>query len=158
MIQNAKKEIDIANAYLILTPAIKEYLVSAIERGVRVRVYTNSTESIDEPIINQPIMESVRYLKEKGAGIYLKKGQTLHTKMFRSDSLLWVGTYNLHPRSLRYEVEKVTFINNKAQVKKMSDNFNYEISIAQKVLDVSELPEIEKNIISLLLSLFFNQL
>ena len=157
-IKHAKKEIDITNAYLILTPLLQKYLTDAIDRGIKVRIYTNSAESIDEPVINQPIMESVRYLASKGAEVYLKKGKTLHTKTFRADNLAWLGTYNLHPRSLRYEVEKVTFINNKSQVKKLKDIFNSNISHAQKVSDLSKIPVSEKNIISLLLSLFFNQL
>src|SRR5690606_14702925 len=92
-IENAKESIDIANAYFILTPALEEALVAALERGVEVRIITNSMQSIDEPMIALPIIQSVAKLAQKGAKVFLKKGQTLHTKMLRVDQMAWLGSY-----------------------------------------------------------------
>jgi cardiolipin synthase len=105
-IEGATKSVDIENAYFISTPALKDALLAALDRGVRVRVLTNSAESVDEPIVSAPILMSLPELAEAGAEIYLKQGDTLHSKFLIVDDMFSsVGSYNLHPRSERYEGE-----------------------------------------------------
>ena len=53
-------------------------------------------------------MRSVNRLIPFGVEIYLKKGfeQTLHSKVFVVDGFFgWIGSYNFHPRSHRYDNE-----------------------------------------------------
>lgn len=107
-IHGAKTTVNINNAYTIFTEPLKDALLSALKRGVKVRIITNSAESVDEPIVVRPILISLIDLIEAGAEVYLRQGSTLHNKIFVVDEKIgWLGSYNLHPRSYRYEGESV---------------------------------------------------
>jgi cardiolipin synthase len=108
-IECARESVVIENAYFILYPALYKAIIRARLRGVRVVVLSNSFESLDEPI-GPPIMKSVNRLIQYGVEVYLKKGfeQTLHSKIFVVDGFFgWIGSYNIHPRSHRYDSEMI---------------------------------------------------
>lgn len=107
-IEAATTSIDIENAYFILDPATYAALLRAHHRGVKVRVFTNSPQSVDEPIVSLPILRSVNRLVNSGIEVYIKKGETLHSKFLIVDGLFSsIGSYNFHPRSYRYEGEMI---------------------------------------------------
>lgn len=127
-IRNANDSIDIENAYLILFPAIKEELTEAVARGVPVRVLTNSTQSVDEPIMALPIIRSAKALAEKGVQLFLKKGSTLHSKILVVDKKISiVKSYNLHPRSEKIEEEMAVVVLDKEFGEHMSQVFDKDI-------------------------------
>jgi cardiolipin synthase A/B len=110
-IEASTTSIDISNAYVILTPAMRDAILRARARGVRVRVFTNSARSIDEPIVTAPILNSLAELLPSGVEVYVKNGDTLHSKFAIFDGeVTWVMSYNLHPRSLRYEGESANVV------------------------------------------------
>ena len=111
-IRTAKTQIDIENAYIILFPALKNELKKAIdERGVKVRIFTNSGESVDEPIVSIPILRSVSEFADMGAEVFVKRGATLHSKLVVVDSKFsMIMSYNLHPRSERIEGEMAILV------------------------------------------------
>ncbi len=111
-IRTAKTQIDIENAYIILFPALKNELKAAIqERGVKVRIFTNSGESVDEPIVSIPILRSVAEFADMGAEVYVKRGATLHSKLVVVDNKFsMIMSYNLHPRSERIEGEMAILV------------------------------------------------
>jgi|GEM_PF-549587 len=114
-IREAKENVDIENAYIVLFPELKSEIAAAVARGVKVRVFTNSHLSVDEPIISIPILRSARELKEIGADVYLRLGTTLHSKLVVIDSqYTMVMSYNLHPRSERIEGEMAVVVKGKA--------------------------------------------
>ncbi len=157
-IQNAKKEIDIANAYFISTPGIKNALTAAIQRGVRVRIYSNSMKSVDEPIVSIPIQKSLKEMFEAGAEIYLKDGQTLHTKIFKADDMSWYGSYNLHPRSGRYELEKITVTTDSKLTNELDQAQADSLRLGSRVRSVSELAYPSQPGMDILFGAIFNQL
>ena len=107
-IAGASSVINIENAYLITVPGLRSALLDALRRGVRVNILTNSAESVDEPIVTAPILASLPELVEAGAKVYLKRGDTLHSKFMTVDGTFSIlGSFNLHPRSVRYEHELV---------------------------------------------------
>lgn len=111
-IRGAQHSIDIENAYVILFPQLEKELQRALDRGVRVRVLTNSDSSVDEAIISQPMMLSAKRLAEMGVEVYFRQGSTLHSKFMVVDKKLsMIGSYNLHPRSERIEGEMIFVIN-----------------------------------------------
>jgi cardiolipin synthase A/B len=133
-IEGATESVDIENAYFIQTPALREALLSALARGVKVRLLTNSGESVDEPIVSAPILASLPELCDAGAEIYLKKGDTLHSKFMVVDGLFTsVGSYNLHPRSHRYEGELTMNMLGRESAETMGDAFAKDIADAIKV-------------------------
>lgn len=137
MIKEARKSIDMMNAYFIPSPQMTEALSDAAKRGVRVRIFTNSTESIDVmPILcvagrlhYQALMSGNHRQCEAMAtsggldaaspglpnsaigclDIYEWKGpETVHAKFgLFDDTHLIVGSYNIDPRSLNLNSETV---------------------------------------------------
>lgn len=158
-IMNAKKQIDIANAYYVATPGIRLALINALKRGVKVRIISNSMKSVDEPIVSIPIQESLKELYENGAEVYLKNGQTLHTKLLIVDGFSWTGSYNLHPRSVLYEVEKVVFLTETSLTNQLKNVFNNLLKEGSKVNSTQDFELPEKNPgMDLLFQLIFNQI
>ena len=102
----AEFEINISNAYVIFTPALKEALKDALKRKVKVRIFTNSPKSVDEPVVSVPILKTAKELAEMGAEVFLKNGDTLHAKTMVIDRRLsFVSSLNFHPRSAVLEAE-----------------------------------------------------
>jgi len=128
-IMTAKKSVDIANAYVIVTDAFIEAVRQAVGRGVRVRVLTNSNQSVDEPTLGGAMMISAKKLKAVGADVYLRKGTTLHSKFMAVDGRrAHVMSYNLHPRSERMEGEVSFIINDESQTRILERIFEKDIS------------------------------
>lgn len=128
-IREAKRSIDIQNAYIILFPALKEEIQKAIGRNVKVRILTNSAQSVDEPIVSIPILRSVLEFVKMGAEVYVKKNATLHSKVVVVDSeFSMIMSYNLHPRSERLEGEMAVAVKDEKFAAEMSDIFNADIS------------------------------
>jgi len=154
-IDSAERSVDIENAYFILNPAMRDALAAAIKRGVVVRVLSNSAESVDVPMISAPILSSLAEVTALGAKAYLKTGATLHSKfMVVDDQVVTVGSYNLHPQSLRYKGETNTFVLDSAFAAEARAAFDADLALAKAV----ERPEdisVPKNIMTLLVDKFF---
>lgn len=133
-IEGATERVDIENAYFISTPALREALLAALERGVKVRILTNSQESVDEPIVSAPILASLPELIDAGAEVYLQQGDTLHAKVLVVDDVYsQVGSYNLHPRSHRYEGEMTMSTLDEPLARKLTSAFEQDIAAARRV-------------------------
>lgn len=124
LMRDAKESIDIENAYFIMDPVIKAELQEVIKRGVKVRIYTNSSKSVDEQVVSMPVIHSAREAFQMGAEIYLREGTTLHSKyMIVDNKISMVGSFNLHPRSLRFDAENVAVIFDKDYAQIMTRHF-----------------------------------
>ena len=141
-IEGASKTINIQNAYVILDPATYKALLRAKKRGVRVRVMTNSLESVDEPIVSFPIMESVNRMAKQSFEVYVKKGPTLHSKAMTVDGIYsWIGSHNFHPRSFRYEGEVTMNVLDSKFTKKVDDMIQADIDQATQINKPITLPK-----------------
>ncbi|MBK7889440.1 MAG: phosphatidylserine/phosphatidylglycerophosphate/cardiolipin synthase family protein [Bdellovibrionales bacterium] len=159
-IEGATKEINIENAYFIENPALQNALVRAIKRGVKVRIFTNSMNSIDVPIIARPIIEALPIYFRLNAEVYLKKGATLHSKFMTIDNVAsWVMSYNHHPQSMRIQGEVAYVILDKKFSKQLADQFIEDTkTIADRVTDAKML-ELEPSFLDVVLKrYFFDQL
>ena len=154
-IQGASESIDIENAYVITTPDIRQCILDALERGVKVRILTNSAESVDEPIVSAPILKSLPDLVSAGAEVYLKQGDTLHSKFMVVDGLYSsVGSYNLHPRSHRYEGEMTINTLDIQTASHLTSAFEKDIQLAKRVGSAEEI-QVPENIFTQLASRYF---
>lgn len=154
-IEGATQRVDIENAYFIQTPALRDALLKALERGVEVRILTNSAQSVDEPIVSAPILNSLPELVEKGAKVFLKQGDTLHSKFLVVDGLFTqVGSYNLHPRSERYEGEMVVAAVDRKLGAQMQAAFEKDIAAATAIASAADV-QVPKTAFSILASRFF---
>ncbi len=116
--EGATRTIDIEHAYPVLTPPMIAALHDALDRGVRVRVLTNSEQSVDDPaFMGPPILGRMAELFDRPDGlarpeIWLRRGSTVHSKWLVVDGLYTqVGSYNLYGRSHRIDAEaSLTFL------------------------------------------------
>jgi cardiolipin synthase len=130
-IREAKSQIDIENAYIILFPGLKQEIQAAAQRGVHVRIFTNSGESVDEPVVSIPILRSVGEFLKMGPNVqvYTKKGATLHSKFIAVDSQFsMIMSYNLHPRSERVEGEMAVAVRGGNFAQTMHDVFTQDVT------------------------------
>lgn len=157
-IEASTVSIDISNAYVILTPALKDALIRARARGVRVRIFTNSGKSIDEKIISAPILKSLEELLPSGVEVFLKNGDTLHSKFAIFDSeMTWVMSYNLHPRSLRYEGESANVTFSRRFAAKTLSDYEKDLAGADPIRQASDLGIPNSKVASLAGRYFFDQ-
>ena len=123
LLDAAREEIVILSAYLIPTPTLEGAVARAIERGVRVRVLTNSLASNNHVSAHSAYSNHVRTLLGHGVELHevrtvaadrhlymleptAGKALALHAKALLVDGdTVFVGSANLDPRSLRINTE-----------------------------------------------------
>lgn len=160
-IRAAEKTVDIENAYVVTFPSLTFEIKEAVARGVRVRILTNSTDSVDEKIVALPIVRSAKKLLDVGAEVYLKLGSTLHSKFMIVDNRLFlIGSYNLHPRSEKMEGESIVVFDSKQLSSEATAAFENDIK-AEKAMKMDPAQEIIIPVTGstlLPLRMFFDQL
>lgn len=107
LIDSAKHTIDIENPYFHATPRWDRAFKRATQRGVKIRLLTNS-ECTNDVLIMQAVYRRARphYLK-MGIQIWEYEGnKRLHTKAFVVDTLtVLIGSYNIHALSEKNNTE-----------------------------------------------------
>ena len=127
-IRGAEKTVDIENAYVVVFPSLLNEIQAAVDRGVRVRVLTNSTDSVDEPVVALPILRSAKKLADIGAEVYMRKGSTVHSKfMIVDERLFLIGSYNYHPRSETIEGETIAAFDHKPLAEAATKAFENDV-------------------------------
>lgn len=118
----AEQEIEIISPYLIPTDELFSVFQTLMNRGVKVKILTNSLRSTDNLFAQAGYRESKKRLIAMGLEIYEYNGiDTLHAKAALIDQkIVFVGTYNLDPRSsfLNREIGFIIYPNKKNQLAK----------------------------------------
>jgi cardiolipin synthase A/B len=130
----ATSSITIENAYFVPPPALREALVDAARRGVKVRVLTNSKESSDMGFV----VDAARYfydeLLEAGVEIHEQRGGTLHSKTASFDGqYAIIGSYNLNGRSAGLDTESVVAIRDDAVARSLDERFTAGAASATRI-------------------------
>lgn len=136
LILSAQHSIDIQNAYILNLPPVQQALKSAVARGVDVRVLTNSRETAAESIVATPSMRALKELAKAGVKVYLRTDSYLHSKIMVVDREYSVcGSFNLHPRSMRYDNEVMAVVHNRKFAGRLTALMNYDVrkAVAQRV-------------------------
>jgi putative cardiolipin synthase len=123
MLRSAEEEVLICTPYLIVADDPLVRTREAVERGIAVRVLTNSLASYDREITYSGYRKDRRDILETGLELYELREDaashtisdtapveasrlSLHSKLIVVDrALLYVGTYNIDPRSKRINSE-----------------------------------------------------
>jgi len=124
IVEQAQREVLIINAYIIPGERMMEILREAHERGVRVRMLTNSLASNDVPAVTAKYRKYRRPLLEAGVELYEFRADAeiqpgiidtrpvearfagFHTKAAVVDrELVYIGSLNLDPRSIKLNTE-----------------------------------------------------
>lgn len=100
----SKKNIWLENAYFVPPLKIRKILISAVKRGVEVRIIV--PDKIDVPIVKYASHKYFKTLLKNGIKIYERKNLILHSKIALIDDVWFtIGSTNLHKRSLEKNYE-----------------------------------------------------
>ncbi len=155
----ASASINIENAYFVTIPSLKTALADAIARGVKVTILSNSAQSNNEPILTGIMMESLAEMAEAGAEVYVKEGETLHSKFMTVDgTFATVGSYNFHPKSIRHEREITLNVLDGSFAAEMAETFKKDIGQAHRIKDTKELGDFKSPLNFIVRRYMFSQL
>lgn len=141
LVNQAQKQVTIQSPYLILTSEAKALFNKLIERGVNIRISTNSLASSDNMQAFSGYRNQRNMLMKMGIEVYEfrpdaanqetlmrrfhkvqknKPAFSLHAKTVVVDSAkLFIGTFNLDPRSVNLNTETGVIINNEVLAKQV---------------------------------------
>jgi len=143
LFDDAESEIIIISAYLIPTPHLEGAVERALDRGVRVRILTNSIGSNNHLTAHSAYRNHIDTLLEHGAEMHEvrtdasdrkqymltpvgRKKLALHAKALIIDNdKIFIGSANLDPRSLRINTEMGFLV--------VSHQFNQALRLALEV-------------------------
>lgn len=155
----ASSSINIENAYFVTIPSLKTALADALARGVKVSILSNSAQSNNEPILTGIMMESLAEMAEAGADVYVKDGETLHSKFMTVDGeFATVGSYNFHPKSIRHEREITLGVLDRGFAAEMEEAFRRDLGSAKKIADPKELGDYKSPLNFIVRRYMFSQL
>lgn len=138
LIDQARDEVTIVSAYLVPTPGLIDALRDAVQRGVRVRMLTNSINSNNHLTAYSAYHSHVRELIGLGAEVHemrvaaqtrsryilppvRSKSLGLHAKYMIIDGRrVVVGSANLDPRSLRINTEMVLIVESRGLARRLA--------------------------------------
>jgi len=143
LLDDAQDEIIIVSAYLIPTTRLEQTLWRAVDRGVRVRVLTNSLRSNNHVSAHSAYRNHISTLLNSGVELHEvrvdaedrnrymlspvdKKHLALHAKALIIDNdRVFIGSPNLDPRSMRINTEMGVLIT--------SESFNKRVRHAVEI-------------------------
>jgi len=158
IIGRAASALEIVSPYFVPAKEGFRELAALARNGVKVRVLTNSLEATDLAIVHsgyarwrRPLLEAgialyeLRRLsalpeKQRRGGPFVRSASSLHAKTFSVDrSRIFVGSFNLDPRSAKLNTELGFVIESPALAKAVEDAFDgpipeeaYEVRLTDK--------------------------
>lgn len=149
---NTQEDLIIVSPYFVPGVDFTAYLTDMVERGVRVRILTNSLSANDVSLVHAGYMRyrkklvagGVELFEYKGTGneaaIEKSKGNrrigasraSLHAKFFGFDQrYIFIGSFNLDPRSVALNTELGAYFESTRLAHELSGNFD------KKMLDAA---------------------
>jgi putative cardiolipin synthase len=124
IIGEPEAEVELVSPYFVPTAAGVDAFVALASQGVDIKVFTNSLEATDVPVVHagyakwrKPLLEAgitlyeTRLLspeaeRDRRTGILGSSGSSLHAKTFSVDhSSVFIGSFNFDPRSAKLNTE-----------------------------------------------------
>ncbi len=146
LVRAAKTSITIANSYFVPPRRLRRHLKAAVERGVEVRVLTNSLESTDAWWMYYASLNYYKELIGAGVQIFQYNGtETMHAKTMLIDGeMAVVGSFNLDPRSAIDNSESMLLITDGAAVEQLDQAMEADIAFSERASDDIPLSELLK--------------
>ncbi len=129
----AAKEVMITSAYFLPSHRLRRRLTRAVARGTRVRLLLAGKS--DVRLMQLAARSLYRGLLKSGIEIWEYQPQVLHAKVIVVDDVVFVGSSNLDPRSLRINFEIMLRIQNSALADVARGQF--EADLAQRAEPVT---------------------
>lgn len=132
LLRSAQRTITLSMAYFIPQGPVLRELLRASRRGVKVRVIIPGTS--DVPVVQWATRHFYSKLLRRGIHIYERKDLMLHSKVLVVDDV-WsvIGSCNLDPRSLRYNLEFFAVFRSRAMAAAMRRIFRFELRNSRRV-------------------------
>lgn len=134
-IRRARCSIEIESPYFAITHQLKDLLVEAERRGVRVRVLTNSLESTDQIPAQAGYANQRRALLRGGIELFELRGRdTLHAKSMVVDGeIAMIGSYNFDVLSETRSSEVAVLLRDRGLATELLESISLHRSQATEV-------------------------
>ncbi len=127
------QDVAITAAYFLPSHRLRHHLAQAVTRGARVRVLLAGQS--DVRLMQLASRSLYRRLVHQGIEIWEYQPQVLHAKLIVADDIVYVGSSNLDPRSLRINFEIMLRIENAALAAAARQQF--EADLAQRAIPIT---------------------
>ena len=127
------KDVAITSAYFLPSHRFRKHLAQAAARGARVRLLLAGKS--DVPLMQLASRSLYRRLVNQGIEIWEYQPQVLHAKLIVMDDLVFVGSSNLDPRSLRINFEIMLRIQDATLAATARQQF--EADLAQRAIPIT---------------------
>lgn len=146
MINRSEKTLEFTNPYVLFTPETQDAIDNALARGVKIRVNTNSAVTTDSKLMGMAWDFHKYELVAKGIEVReLKPGQYLHAKTVVMDSKeVFVGSFNLDPRSQNLNLENGVFIKDKRVAEQLNRHNDLIRKKFMTLVGKEEIPKMTK--------------
>lgn len=158
-----RQELIIVSPYFVPGEDMTRYLTGLVERGVRVRILTNSLQANDVSLVHAGYMRYRKDLLAGGVELYEYKasankvtkkrggkqrigasGASLHAKFFGFDrQYLFIGSFNLDPRSIALNTELGAYYESPAEAAALSAQFDTRIIEVAYRVELTEQGKLE---------------
>ena len=126
-------DVAITAAYFLPPHRLRDRLAQAVARGARVRVLLAG--KTDVRLMQLASRSLYRRLLQKGIELWEYQPQVLHAKLIVMDDIVFVGSSNLDPRSLRINFEVMLRIEDAALAATARQQF--EADLAQRAIPIT---------------------
>jgi len=131
-IRHAKERIDIANPYFLPGPILLAAIRRARRRGIEVRILIPGIS--DVWLVSMAMSSIIGRLLESNVRVFAYQGRVLHAKTAVFDeTLATIGTYNLDPRSRRYNRECNIAVHDAPFARAVRASFEVDLKSATEV-------------------------
>lgn len=122
MINEAKTSLEFTNPYVLLTKETKGAIQNALDRGVKITINSNSSLSTDSHLMGMAWDIHKHELVNMGIEVNeLRPGHFLHAKtIVRDGKEVFIGSFNLDPRSQNLNLENGFFAEDESLAKKVT--------------------------------------
>lgn len=135
MIDRAEKELSLMNPYVYLADDVKDALKRARDRGVKIRIATNSKDVTDSRLAAIAWEVRKHELTEMGIEVHESKRYVHAKTIVRDGKEVFIGSFNLDVRSYNLNLENGIFIHSKKLASTMDSHHRRMIRFFMKKME-----------------------
>jgi phosphatidylserine/phosphatidylglycerophosphate/cardiolipin synthase-like enzyme len=136
LLDDASVSLDIVNPYFFPVKEVRRSLRRAVARGVKVRVFTNSAETLasEVSILGQKYQQSFRFFRESNIELWELRFRDvmLHAKYVIVDGRIsYIGSFNFDPLGAYHNMENGVIVSETSNHHPFSDLLEAELEQLQ---------------------------